>query len=96
MTDDERLTIRANLCLWALWRTGVHASSPAIELIEAVYESGILSPDLQEALRLVYLDPRQPKTKYRNRSPTEYHVAKRLAEDAVAHLVGRLSGAVEA
>ena len=92
MTDQTIAeTIRPALREWAAWKAGVAERTETANRIEAVAESGLLAPRLRSALDLAYRDPRRTKTKYRGRSPTEYHLIKVAAEEQVAHLMGVLA-----
>ena len=62
--------VRINLHVWALWKDGNCPPTPATEQIQAVFDSGLLSPKLREAIELAYLDRRMAKEKYSTSNPT--------------------------
>lgn len=83
--------IRATLRDWALWRAGEAELTPETERIEAVYESGLLAPEQQEAIRVHYLVPGITKRKYHGISHALYYARLRLSEAAVEHLAAYLA-----
>ena len=90
--------IRLYLTTWGQWLAAGRIAPPApvVLQIDALYASDQLPPSLREVIRLAYLDDRPAKAKYPTRSPTEFYVAKRIAEEAVAHMLRRIeAGEIE-
>lgn len=85
---------RERMLAWRDWKLGAGELTPEVERIEAVYQSDLLPPSLQQLVHLVYLDPRLAKQKYRSVSPTVYYAKRQIAEELMEHLAGKLGETV--
>ncbi|MBX3703981.1 MAG: hypothetical protein KF822_09425 [Steroidobacteraceae bacterium] len=90
MTD-----IRTHMLAWRDWRQGKGPQTPEVERIEAVYQSGLLSPGLHQIIDLVYLDERRQKQKYASLGGTSYYAQRKAAEEMVGHLAAKLGESTE-